>query len=411
MLVGAEVRVAYLVNKYPAASHSFIRREIHAVEAQGTEVFRFSVRPADRGQLPDDKDREELSKTIVLLGFGVVPLLMKALKVLFVHPLRGFRSIQIAFSRSSWHPKDLVRRAAYFAEAALLAEHIKASQIDHIHAHFGTNPATVARIASRIACVSYSFTIHGPDEFDAPRQLDISGKVADSAFCVAISSYGRSQVMRWSAFSEWSRIHVVRCGVEERFLRSQTGNKIPDAPRLCTVARLSAQKGVPLLLSAAAQLMMKGVDFHLTIVGDGEMRDEIEGMIERNGLRNHVWLAGWASSDMVIEHLLNARALVLPSFAEGLPVVIMEALSLERPIITTAVAGIPELVDARCGWLVPAGSVEDLASAMAEALTASPELLSEMGKVGRRRVTEFHDASVNGRQINDLFLAVSNTVD
>jgi len=405
------VRVAYLVNKYPAASHSFIRREIHAVEAQGTEVFRFSVRPADRKQLPDDRDREELSRTIVLLNFGAVRLLISALKLILLRPRRGFRGLRIAFSRPSWHPMDLVRRAAYFAEAALLAEHIKAAQIDHIHAHFGTNPATVARISSRIASVSYSFTIHGPDEFDAPRQLDISGKVADSAFCVAISSFGRSQVMRWSAFSEWYKIHVVRCGVEESFLKSQTGNKVADDLRLCTVARLSAQKGVPLLLSAAAQLLVEGFDFHLTILGDGEMRDEVEGMIERSGLRDHVSLAGWASSEMVIEHLLSARAMVLPSFAEGLPVVIMEALSLERPVIATAIAGIPELVDAQCGWLVPAGSVDKLTSAMAEALRASTEQLSEMGRVGRRRVAELHDASVNGKQLNDLFLAVSRAGD
>lgn len=397
------MRVAYLVNKYPAASHSFIRREIRAVEAQGTDIVRFTVRYPKLVELPDPRDREELAKTTALLHHGVIRLLFAAFKAVLLHPVSGLRGLLIAFSKGAFHPKELVRRTAYFAEAAVLAEHISARRIDHIHAHFGTNPATVARIASTIAGVSYSFTVHGPDEFDAPRQLDLAGKIADCAFCVAISSFGRSQLMRWSDFAHWPKIAVVRCGVDDSFLNDIGDGSMPEAPRLCTVARLSAQKGVPLLLAAAVLLKDRRLDFRLTIVGDGEMRHEIEAQIELHGLGDHVTLAGWASSDAVVAHLREARAMVLPSFAEGLPVVIMEALALGRPVITTSIAGIPELVDGACGWLVPAGSIEKLAQAMAEALAASPANLSEMGQVGRQRVVQLHDASLNGAELNDLF--------
>jgi glycosyltransferase involved in cell wall biosynthesis len=394
------------VNQYPAASHSFIRREIRAVEQDGTEVFRFSIRPVDANKLPDAQDQDELRKTSVLLNRSLTHLAAAALKAVIGRPRRALQGLRAAFSRPDWRPLELAKRAAYFAEAALLSQHITDHKIDHIHAHFGTNPAAVARIASKISDITFSFTIHGPDEFDAPVQLDLREKISDSAFCVAISSYGRSQLMRWSAYHDWAKIFVVRCGVDDSFLALENTQPPPDAPELCTVARLSGQKGVPLLLDAAARLADQGQNFRLTILGDGEMRAELEAMIERHGLQGRVVLTGWASSETVITHLRQARAMVLPSFAEGLPVVIMEALSLRRPVITTAIAGIPELVDSNCGWLVPAGDIEALTFAMAEALTAPTEKLEQMGRIGLERVAKLHDASMNGKALNDLFKSV-----
>jgi colanic acid/amylovoran biosynthesis glycosyltransferase len=397
------MRVAYLINRYPTASHSFIRREINAVEAQGTEVFRYSVRPVDMSQLPDPRDQVERARTTVLLKLGVVRLFGAATKTILTRPCRAVRSFFLTFSRNDWRPSSVVRRTAYFVEAAALVALMEENSIDHLHAHFGTNPATVARIAHALSGISFSFTVHGPDEFDAPLQLDLRGKIADCAFCVAISSYGRSQLMRWSAFADWSKIEVVRCGVDESFLHRPKRSNIADAPRVCTVARLSAQKGIPLLLEAAAYLKNEGQVFLLTIVGDGEMRPEIERLIDRHGLANHVELVGLASSDKVIEHLLDSRAMVLPSFAEGLPVVIMEALALSRPVIVTAIAGTPELVDSRCGWLVPAGSIEQLVEALRSALNATVEELDSLGETGRARVVAMHDSYANGQQMDALF--------
>ena len=210
--------------------------------------------------------------------------------------------------------------------------------------------------------------------------------------------------MRWSAFEDWSKIEVVRCGVDASFLHRAKGPPIPEAPHLCTIARLSAQKGVPLLLEAASSLKREGRAFSLSIIGDGEMREEVERLIENQGLEDCVRLAGLASSDEVVEHLLASRAMVLPSFAEGLPVVIMEALALSRPVIVSAIAGTPELVDHQCGWLVAAGSADELAEALRDALDASVPELEAMGEVGRVRVSEMHDSGVNGQQLNALFL-------
>lgn len=397
------MRVAYLINRYPAASHSFIRREIEAVEAEGTDVYRFSVRPAQLAELPDERDRAEVPKTLVLLQLGVFRLLFDMLRAMILSPARFFAAMRIAFSGGEWKPGPLIRRAAYLAEASALARRLRVNRVEHLHAHFGTNPAMVARLASKLSGIPFSFTVHGPDEFDAPVALDLRGKIADSAFSVAISSFGRSQLMRWSRFADWHKIEVVRCGVDGSFLDGLNAAAPPAAPQLCAVARLSGQKGIPLLIEAASKLKNQGKQFRLSIVGDGEMRPDIEAMIERYQLQAFVHLVGWASSDVVIAHLREARAMVLPSFAEGLPVVIMEALALERPVVVTAIAGTPELVDASCGWLIPAGSIDALVDAMKAAIEAPIDQLAEMGRTGRARVAAQHDALQNGRQLNMLF--------
>lgn len=402
------MRVAYLINRYPAVSHSFIRREIEALEGVGARIDRYSIRPVETSQLPDPRDRTEQGRTTVLLQFGLARLFVGALRTALRHPLRGLSGLGIALSGSSWRPAEILRRIAYFVEASVLAERMMSDGVDHLHAHFGTNPATVARIAGRLSGIPYSFTVHGPDEFDAPVAIDLRGKVADCAFCVAISSYGRSQLMRWSAYDDWRKIKVVRCGVDETFLADRNNTDITEAPRLCTVARLSGQKGVPLLLEAAARLRSTGRDFHLTVVGDGELRSEIEGLIRQHDLSRFVELVGLASAAEVVRHLNEARAMVLPSFAEGLPVVIMEALALRRPVIVSAIAGTPELVDAECGWVVPAGSVEKLAEALRDVLEATPAELLKKGEVGRARVLDMHDAAINGRELLGHFMGSSH---
>jgi glycosyltransferase involved in cell wall biosynthesis len=179
---------------------------------------------------------------------------------------------------------------------------------------------------------------------------------------------------------------------------------VPDVPRLVSVGRLCEQKGQFLLLQAAAKLRRAGVNFELVLVGDGPLRGELEALVAREGLGDQVRIAGWASGETVQQEIEAARALVLPSFAEGLPVVLMEALARGRPVISTYVAGIPELVrDGECGWLVPAGSQDALTIAMQRALESSATHLTEMGRRGYTRVRQMHDASTNAQKLLRLF--------
>ena len=195
---------------------------------------------------------------------------------------------------------------------------------------------------------------------------------------------------------------MVRCGLDEVFLAT-AGVPAPCRPRLVTVGRLAEQKGQLLLVEAAARLRDRGPDFELVIVGDGPMRDELERAIDRFGLRDRVRITGFLDNHGVRRELEAARALVLPSFAEGLPVVIMEAMALGRPVIATSIAGIPELVEpGRSGWLVPAGAVEPLVEAMAEALAADPAELDRMGRAGAARAAEQHDAAAESAKLAAL---------
>jgi glycosyltransferase involved in cell wall biosynthesis len=276
--------------------------------------------------------------------------------------------------------------------------------VRHVHAHFGTNSAEVVMLVRTLGGPSYSFTAHGPEEFDKPEALQLATKIARAAFVVAISSFGRSQLCRWVPASRWSQVQVVHCGLEQSFFAQADALQPAATSRLVCVGRLCEQKGQLLLIAAAAQLARAGIPFELLLAGDGEMRAEIEAAIAANALGDRVRITGWISSAQVKAELLASRALVLPSFAEGLPVVLMEAMALGRPVISTYIAGIPELVrDGSEGWLIPAGDVDALAQAMRDCLQASTERLLAMGRAAHARVLARHQVDTEAARLKGLF--------
>jgi len=397
--------VAYLVNQYPKVSHTFIRREIAGLEADGLAVSRFSIRSCGAGDLVDADDRRELDRTQFVLSVGMARLACAALHAAITRPVRLARAIGAAMGAGWRSDRGVFRHVIYLAEACVLLRWLRKSGSRHLHAHFGTNSATVAMLCRMLGGPPYSFTVHGPEEFDKPQGLSLGEKIRNASFVVAISEFGRSQLYRWCEHSQWAKIRIVPCGVDAPLL-ARPHVPVPHGPRLVCVGRLCEQKGQLLLLDAAGLLAAQGVEFELALVGDGPMRPEVEGLIARMGLRDCVTITGWASADQVAAQIEWSRALVLPSFAEGLPVVIMEALALGRPVISTFTAGIPELVEPGvCGWLVPPGSVEALASVMREALCLPPARLEQMGRAGAERVARRHDVRTNARTLAELLRA------
>jgi glycosyltransferase involved in cell wall biosynthesis len=293
----------------------------------------------------------------------------------------------------------------YLLEACVILDWLKAESVKHLHAHFGTNSAEVAMLVRELGGPPFSFTPHGPEEFDKARFIGLPEKIKRAAFVAAVSSFGRSQLYRYTPYEMWDKIKVVHCGLEKAFYENvPASTQFPN--RLVCVGRICEQKGQSLLVEAASLLAKRNSNFELVLAGDGEMRPEIEALITRYELQAKVRITGWISSEQVREEILAARALVLPSFAEGLPVVIMEAMSLQRPVISTFIAGIPELVvPGEHGWLVPAGDVQALLGAMEACLRAEPEAISAMGMRARARVIERHDADKEAAKLVELFAA------
>ena len=396
------MKIAYLVNHYPKVSHSFIRREILALERQGLEVQRLAVRGWE-DPLPDEQDRREREKTRYVLGDGPWALLAPTLLAMLRFPRRFFGALCLTLKMARGSDRPLPYHLVYLAEACRVLSWLKTSGASQIHAHFGTNSADVAMLVTALGGPPFSFTVHGPEEFLRP--VGLSEKIRRAVFVVAISSFARGQLYLWSQQTDWHKIKIVRCGIDESFYQN-----IPNQPgvaaRLICVGRLAAEKGQLLLIEAAARLARKGMRFELVLVGDGPMRGQLGELILKYGLADRIRITGWISSSAVREEMLAARALVQPSLAEGLPVVIMEAMTLRRPVVATFIAGIPELVrDGETGWLIPAATVDELANAMEDCLSKTPEELQRLGENAYRRAIASHSIDAQAAHLAELFRA------
>ncbi|WP_312525035.1 glycosyltransferase [Paracoccus sp. (in: a-proteobacteria)] len=398
-------RIGYLVNTYPRPSHSFIRREIAAVERFGFFVHRFAMR-GELEALHDPADLAEHEKTERILEAGPVKLAGRLLRQTLQRPGAMLRSVRLAWRRSRAGESSFPRQLIYLIEGASVAIRAKELGLSHIHAHFGTNSARVAAYSYLLGGPRYSFTVHGPEEFDSPQALDLGGKVHDSHFCAAISSFGRSQLYRWTEAEAWPKVKVVHCGIEMGNWPEPVAMPANDTLRMVAIGRFAEQKGFGLLIQGFAQAYRQNPKLHLSLVGDGPLRPQIEQMLQKEGITHAVELLGWQAEDGVRRALGDSHLLVVPSFAEGLPVVIMEAMASARPCIATYIAGVPELVrPGQEGWLIPSGDIDALSQAMLDAAAAPIEALRQMGLDARQRVTERHDIEVSAHKLARLFIS------
>lgn len=390
------MKLAYLIHTYPRAAHSFIRREVQALERLGWDVHRFAMRSV-RGELVDPADIAEDARTEHVLKIGAWAVAKVALRWMIRRPGRAFGALCLAW-RCGARGHDRLRHMIYLAQGAVIAQRCYDLRIPHVHAHFGTNSTTVAMLAQALGGPSYSFTTHGPEEFDAPVALSLGEKVHRATFAVATSGYGRSQLCRWAPLADWDRIHVVHGGIEPwRF--AEPAALPPGGPHLVAIGRLVEQQGFPVLIAAMADAVRDLPDLHLTLVGDGPLRPVLQAQTADLGLQQHITFAGWHDETGVRAAVAAATALILPAFAEGLPLVVLEAMAAGRPIIATAIAGLPELVTPDAGWLVPAGDTTALADAIRGLGGTDLAALNRMGHAARARVLARHDINAQAEKL------------
>ncbi len=391
-------------------SQTFIGREIRALEDLGATVHRYALREWD-GRLVDERDRRERAATRYVTGVGVWQLLFALLQAPLRKPRQFFCAAHLSWRVARRSDRSLLRHLIYLAEACVLHGWLIEDRIEHLHVHFATNSTEVAMLAHVLGGPPYSFMVHGPEEFDRAVTLSLDEKAARAAFVAAISSDARSQLCRWVRFEDWSKITIVRCGLDDDYLTTPPETLAPNRRIVC-VGRLCEQKGQVLLVEAAARAAASAGDFELVLIGDGELRPEVESAIRRHRLEDIVHLAGWADHSEVRRQISASAGLVLASFAEGLPVVIMEALALGRPVISTWIAGIPELLtDGETGWLIPAGDVAALADALVKMLSTPAEELSRMGTIGRARVLQQHDVRLEAEHLYKMITFGNGSLD
>lgn len=397
------VKIAYLISRYPAMSHTFILAEVRALRARGVDIDTFSVRRAGPGDILGAEAGAEAARTRWLLPASPAGYAKALAWAAGTRPGRLLKTLWTAAGHRGLGLRDRVMWLIYAVEAVQLAHWLHLGGHTRLHVHFGNPGSNTAWLAARLAGLPFSMTLHGID-MDEPERFRLPAKIADAAFTACISQFGRAKMMHATPPALWGKIHLVRCGVPD------AGAETPppgDEARLLCVARLSAEKGHFVLFDALAQLRGSGRAFTCTLVGDGPLRALLEERAAALGLGGCVRFAGAQPPDAVARHYGECDAVVLASFGEGIPLVIMEAMTHARPVIATWVGGIPELVTpGETGWLVPPGSAAALRDALA-AWMDDPAGARAMGARGRGVVLRRHDGGVAAERLEALFRAAA----
>ena len=386
------LRIAYMTGEYPRATDTFIQREVAALRAAGVHVETLSVRKPPQKEVVSDAVREERARTHYLLPANPLKVLAAHLGLLFKTPGRYFSALGLALSTRPAGAKALVWQAAYFMEAALVAQRLRGHDLSHLHNHFSNSSCSVAMLASALGGFTYSFTMHGPAEFYEPKYWRIDEKIRRAKFVACISHFARSQAMVFAPQDAWNKLHVVHCGVSPgQFTPVHHQGR---GTRLLFVGRLAAVKGLPVLLEAVARLARERPDVTLVVAGDGPDRARLEQQARRLDIAPNVEFRGYQSQAQVRELLHRTDVFAMASFAEGVPVVLMEAMAAGVPVVATRIAGVPELVDdGASGFLVPPGDPETLAEKI-RLLLDEPGTRNRFGAAGREKVErEFNIAT------------------
>ena len=408
----ASSRIAYLTSEYPAVSHTFILREVEALRRLGRDVRTCSIRATGIEHHRGPSEKAAAKDTFYVLKAAASPAtFLASLGSALARPGPLWSALHLAMSTRPPGLRALVYQMIYLVEAIVLSRHLRKESISHLHNHFGNASCTVAMLTSTLSGIPYSYTMHGPSIFFEPRRWRIDEKIARARFVACISHFCRSQGMIFADPVHWDQMRIVHCGVEPAKYADQavTGSNSAPGKTMIFVGRLAAVKGVRVLIEAFTKVHAKDPEARLVLVGDGPERKDLEAYVTKMGCNNAVRFTGYLSQDEVAHELSAADLFVLPSFAEGVPVVLMEALASGLPVIATRIAGIGELVEPNeTGDLVSPGDVEGLTRAILR-LLGDPDLRRQMGETGRIRVENEYNIDREAAWLNRLITDLDET--
>lgn len=396
------VPMAYLVSRYPAISHTFILREVQRLRALGHTIFTASINPPDRApETMEDYERQEARQTFFVKAQGGVGALASLCYWLLRAPRQLGRTLALGWGLGKGGRR--LYGLAYVLEAAIIGRWMRQRELMQLHVHFGNAGATVGLLVKRLTGCHVSYTIHGPDEFDDVGGQHLPLKMQEATQVVCISQFAKGQLMRISDPAHWSKLRVCRLGVDPaQFTYTDRATRSGPLQLLC-VGRLTPAKGQTLLVQACARLRDMRFEFSLTLVGDGPDRARLARLIAELGLQQHVQMTGALNQQEVRAHLARADVFVLPSLAEGIPVVLMEAMSSGVPCVSTPVNGIPELIEhERSGLLALPGCVESLTLQLSR-LIRHAELRTSLAAAARTKVLADFDLDRNVGRLSQLF--------
>jgi colanic acid/amylovoran biosynthesis glycosyltransferase len=405
------VRIAYLTGQYPAVSHTFVLREVNALRQLGAEIATFSIRRAGSNHLLADADRVAFESTYAILPPRWKQLIATHAKLAAAAPMTYLSTLVMALRGAPVGLRGPLWQFFYFVESVVLWRECRRRGIRHIHVHLANVAADVAMLAAHLGSEidperpwSWSFTMHGPTEFFDVSHFRLAEKIRRAKFVVCISDYARSQLMALSDPAIWDRLHVVHCGIPlQQFTGSEDGDARQADPTILYLGRLVPEKGQAVLLQAVSLLNERGHMVNVILAGDGPSRLGLERLAEQLGIASRSSFPGAVGQEEIHDLYANASIFCLPSFAEGVPGVLMEAMAMRLPVVSTRIAGIPELVDdGQTGLLVSPGRPDELADAL-QLLLNDPSLCSHMGSRAREKVIREFNTDGSAEQLYARF--------
>ncbi len=399
----SSVSLAYLVGHYPGVSLTFILREVQLLRDMGIEVRTASINaPEPSRDGFTDAEKDEQRRTFYVKARGLLRIALDHARCFASRPGRYLSGLAFTLRLGGLHPKVCLSHVFYFAEAVVVGQWMQRSELDHVHVHFANNTATVALIAARIFPIRYSVTVHGPNEFYSVELYRLREKLEGAAFVCCIGQYCRSQLMRITQPEQWPKFHISPLGVNPGVFEPRPFPERSPFNILC-VGRLVPEKGQAILVQAVGSLLGRGHDIHLHLVGDGPSRSSLEAMVTQLGIQSAVTFHGSMNQERLRSLFAVAAVFVLPSFAEGIPVALMEAMAMEIPCVSTFVAGIPELIDSgRNGILVPPSDSKLLADGI-ERLITDAAFRRSVGEAGRLKVMSCYNLQPNVDRLAGIF--------